>query len=244
LLAEEVTRNAHRASRAAEVLWQLEGQRLQKKAVRYRRDWEKFVAAWSELKVKPRPFYLEKSFGMDPAEGEERSEPLVLRDNGQVVRLGGRIDRVDLAETENDVFFWIVDYKTGRSLHYTGSSLKSFERLQLTLYALAVARVLQKERAARPLGLAYWLVTDTGPKIVLPEDRKHQGWFKKSEEWRRLGQLLEGLVVDLVKHIRAGDFALAPRQQNCTETCPFAQVCRITQGRSVAKAWEVQLPVL
>ena len=230
LLEEEVTRNANRASRAAEVLWQLEGQRLQKKAAHYREHWEKFVAAWSELKVKPRPVYLEKSFGMEPAEGEERSEPLVLHGNGQEVRLGGRIDRVDLAETEDDVFFWIVDYKTGRSLHYTGSSLKNFERLQLTLYALAVARVLQKERPARPLGLAYWLVTDTGPKIVLPEDRKHHGWFRSTEEWKRLGQLLEGLVVDLVKHIRAGDFALAPRQQNCTETCPFAQVCRITQG--------------
>jgi ATP-dependent helicase/DNAse subunit B len=181
---------------------------------------------------------------MEPAEGEERSEPLVLHGNGQEVRLGGRIDRVDLAETEDDVFFWIVDYKTGRSLHYTGSSLKNFERLQLTLYALAVARVLLKERPARPLGLAYWLVTDTGPKIVLPEDYKHHRWFRHTEEWKRLGQLLEGLVVDLVKHIRAGDFALAPRQQNCTETCPFAQVCRITQGRTQEKSWEVRLPVL
>jgi ATP-dependent helicase/nuclease subunit B len=241
-LDEEVRNHSGRASRAAEALWQIEGRRLQRKAARYRADWEKFVATWAELKVVPRPEHLEKGFGMGPAEGE--APPLVIADADVEVRLGGRIDRVDVAETEAGSFFWIVDYKTGRSANYSAASLKSFQRLQLTLYALAVERVLLAGRGSRPLGLAYWLVTDTGPKVVLPGDRKHHGWFRSADEWAKVSRLLETLVADLVRHIRAGDFPLAPRSDACTETCPYSQICRISQGRRVEKKWELPLPTV
>jgi RecB family exonuclease len=244
-LEREVREHSGHASRAAEALWQIEGRRLQRKAGRYRADWEKFVAAWAELKVVPRPAYLEKGFGTAPTNGgPEEVPPLVITGDGVEVRLGGRIDRVDLAETEAGTFFWIVDYKTGRSAHYSAQSLRTFQRLQLTLYALAVERVLLGGRGARPLGLAYWLVTDSGPKVVLPGGRKPHGWFASAEEWAKVSGLLEGLVADLVRHIRAGDFPLAPRSETCTETCPYGQVCRITQGRGVEKKWDLALPVL
>lgn len=243
-LDEEVKRHSGHASRAAEALWQIEGQRLQRKAARYRAHWQEFVATWAELNVVPRPEHLEKGFGMAPADGEEPAPPLVIEGDGIEVRLGGRIDRVDVAETEDGLFFWIVDYKTGRSSNYSAASLKTFQRLQLTLYALAVERVLFAGRNARPLGLAYWLVTDTGPKVVLPGGRKPHGWFKSAEEWAKVRRLLEGLVADLVKHIRAGDFPLEPRSETCTETCPYSQVCRIAQGRGVGKKWELALPTV
>jgi superfamily I DNA/RNA helicase/RecB family exonuclease len=240
----EVREHAGHASRAAEALWQIEGRRLQRKAARYRADWQKFVATWAELKMLPRPTYLEKGFGMEPAEGDEPAPPLVIEADGIAVRLGGRIDRVDVAETEAGTFFWIVDYKTGRSANYSAASLRTFQRLQLTLYALAAERVLFADGGARPLGLAYWLVTDIGPKVVLPGDRKHHGWFKSADEWAKVRRLLEGLVVDLVRHMRAGDFPLEPRSETCTETCPYSQVCRIAQGRGAGKTWELALPVL
>jgi ATP-dependent helicase/nuclease subunit B len=242
-LDEEVRQHAGHASRAAEALWQIEGRRLQRKAARYRADWEKFVKTWTELDMVPRPLYLEKGFGMAPADGDEPAPPLVIEADGVAVRLGGRIDRVDVAETEAGTFFWIVDYKTGRSANYSAASLRTFARLQLTLYALAAERVLFADRGARPLGLAYWLVTDTGPKVVLPTRSPH-AWFKSADEWAKVRRLLEGLVADLVKHIRAGDFPLEPRSETCTETCPYAQVCRITQGRRTEKTWELALPVL
>jgi ATP-dependent helicase/DNAse subunit B len=240
-LDEEVRNLSGHTSRAAEALWQIEGRRLQFKADRYRADWEKFVATWAELEVVPRPEYLEKGFGMGTGDGE--ATPLVIADADVEVRLGGRIDRVDVAETDAGTFFVIVDYKTGRSANYSAASLKSFARLQLTLYALAAQRVLLAGREARPLGLAYWLVTDTGPKVVLPARSPH-AWFRSTDEWARVCRLLEGLVVELVRHIRAGDFPLAPRSDTCTETCPYSQVCRITQGRRVEKKWELALPAV
>jgi ATP-dependent helicase/DNAse subunit B len=242
-LDEEVKKHSGHGSRAAEALWQIEGKRLQRKAARYRADWQKFVATWAELKVVPQPAYLEKGFGMAPVEGDEPAPPLVIECDGIEVRLGGRIDRVDVAEAEAGTFFWIVDYKTGRSANYSAASLRTFARLQLTLYALAVERVLCADRAARPLGLAYWLVTDTGPKVVLPTRSPH-AWFKSAEEWDRVRRLLEGLVTDLVRHIRAGDFPLAPRSETCTDTCPYSQVCRISQERGLGKTWELALPVV
>jgi ATP-dependent helicase/DNAse subunit B len=240
-LDEEVKSHSGHASRAAEALWQIEGRRLQRKAARYRADWEKFVGTWAELNVVPLPEYLEKGFGMADSDGE--APPLVIADGDVEVRLGGRIDRVDLAETDAGTFFWIVDYKTGRSANYSSASLKTFARLQLTLYALAAERVLLAGRGARPLGLAYWLVTDNGPKVVLPARSPH-AWFRSADEWAKVCRLLEGLVVELVRHIRAGDFPLAPRSDTCTETCPYSQVCRITQGRRVEKRWALALPAV
>ncbi len=240
----EVKDHSRHAGLAAETLWRLEGQRLRRKASRYRKHWQAFVAPWAELQVLPQPRHFEKGFGMEPAEGEESFPPLVIRGDGVEVRLGGRIDRVDVAETADGVFFWIVDYKTGRSSNYSANSLRTFQRLQLTLYALAVERVLLAGQGARPLGLAYWLVTDTGPKVVLPGDRKHQGWFKSADEWGRVTAQLEGLVGSLVKNIREGTFPLKPRSEDCTETCPFSQVCRIAQSRGVEKEWEMPLPTI
>jgi hypothetical protein len=54
---------------------------------------------------------------------------------------------------------------------------------------------------------------------------------------------LQGWVVTLVGNIRRGVFPLQPRYEHCTQTCPFGQVCRITQARAVGKTWSLPLPV-
>src|SRR5947209_5275258 len=85
--------------------------------------------------------------------------------------------------------------------------------------------------ARRPLGLAYWLVTDKGPKTVLPA-RQMVGWLSDPKKWAVFRQQLEEWVAKVVGRIREGHFPLAPRKENCTETCSFGQVCRITQSRN------------
>jgi hypothetical protein len=117
-------------------------------------------------------------------------------------------------------------------------------RLQLTLYALAVERVVLSGRPARPLGLAYWLITESGPKVVLPGHPRYHAWFSDRQQWEEFRAVLEGWGVTLVNHIRQGDFPLRPRSDNCTETCQFAQICRITQSRGVEKEWDLPLPTV
>jgi ATP-dependent helicase/DNAse subunit B len=245
-LDEAVQEYAERAgSPASKVLWHLEGQRLKRQAVRYRPHWQKFVEPWKPLAVRPRPHFFETGFGMPSTNGEETVAALVIRVDGEEVRLRGRIDRVDIVELEDGIGFWVIDYKTGRSGHYTGKDLKQFARLQLTLYALAVERVLLAGQNARPLGLAYWLVTDTGAKVVLPPNPKQPtSWHLEPRQWQAVRTELEKWVATLVRHIRQGVFPLKPRFDNCTELCDYSQICRINQARAVAKTWSLELPVL
>jgi hypothetical protein len=176
---------------------------------------------------------------------EESAAALVIQVDGEEIRLRGRIDRVDIAELEDGVGFWVIDYKTGRSSHYTGTDLRQFVRLQLTLYALAVERVVLADQKARPLGLAYWLVTDAGAKVVLPPNpRQPTAWHLEPRQWHSVRTELEKWVATLVRHIRQGIFPLKPRFDNCTELCEYAQICRISQSRAVEKNWHLPLPVL
>ncbi|HZT81035.1 MAG TPA: PD-(D/E)XK nuclease family protein [Gemmataceae bacterium] len=241
-LGEAVGEYVRRApSQASKALWELEGQRLLRAAARYRAHWQRFVEPWLPLGTAPRPYEFEVDFGLPAPDGTERFPPLVIRVGDIEVRVSGRIDRVDVAEWEGGVGFWIIDYKTGRAGHYTAGDLSEFRRLQLTLYALAVEEVLLAGRGARPLGLAYWLVTDGGPKVVLPT-RNQVAWLNETEKWRAVREELRKRVAALAAGIRRGAFPLRPQSERCTETCDFAEACRINQARPVEKEWE--LPVV
>lgn len=246
-LETAVAESSTQSSPAAVRLWHLEGERLKRFALRYREHWQKFVAPWLKDKLHLQPEFFEIGFGLPPAEGEIMAEPLVIEMEGLQVRISGRIDRVDTVELpDGGTGFWIVDYKTGRGSYYTGKDLKEFRKLQLTLYALAVEKVLLADRNARPLGLAYWLVTDTGPKIAMPDSRKALSWIEETNAWREISTQLQRWVVEIVSRIRHGEFALKPKSDDCTSTCDFSQICRISQSRAVVngKNWTLPLPVV
>jgi ATP-dependent helicase/nuclease subunit B len=242
-MGEAVEEDVRRApSPAAKELWRLEGRRLVRTAERYVEQWRKFLAPWLERGVSPQPDLFEADFGLPPAEGAPPVGPLVVRIDDVEVRISGRIDRVDLVELDDGVGFWIIDYKTGRSAHYTGAALAEYRHLQLTLYALAVEEVLLAGRAARPLGLAYWLPSESGAKVALPV-RGSAKWLEDGRHWRAVREDLRQWIATLVRNIRQGNFVLQPREENCTQTCSFGQTCRITQARGVGKAGMLPLPV-
>lgn len=246
-LEEAVEEYVARApSPASKELWRLEGQRLRRSAARYESHWRQFLAPWRALGIQPRPHLLEAEFGQPAATGVKAVDALLIRVDDLEVRVGGRIDRIDIVDLPEGVGFWVIDYKTGRAAHYSGPDLREFRRLQLTLYALAVERVILAPNGARPLGLAYWLVTDTGPKPVLPAGKQLTAWNDDGADWRRVREQLERWVATLVANIRQGVFPLKPRSEKCTETCEFAQVCRISQSRAWVehRAWQLPLPVL
>jgi ATP-dependent helicase/nuclease subunit B len=244
-----IREQASRASLAGEVLWGLEGERLKRLSKGYHRHWGKFVEPWRARGVQPRPEFFEVSFGLPAAEGETPRDPLIIRMDGVEVRISGRIDRVDVAELPDGqgLGFWVIDYKTGRAANYTSSDLAEFSKLQLTLYALATEEVLLRDRKARPLGLAYWLVVDGGAKLALPGDsRKALAWFDETQSWPKLREVLERWIVQLVSGIRQGEFPLQPRSSDCTALCDYSQICRISQARSTveSKTWQLPLPTV
>jgi ATP-dependent helicase/DNAse subunit B len=238
LAVEEYAQRA--PSRASAELWRLEGKRLCRSALRYRTHWRQFREPWKQTPAAPRPYCFEAGFG---AAGEDPSEPLVVEVDGVAVRIGGRIDRVDVAELDGGLGFWVIDYKTGRSINYQPSQVERLEKLQLPLYALAVERVLFKDRPARPLGLAYWLVTADGVKPVLPSKKGLLTWLNDRGKWERFRQQLEAWVATLATQIRTGRFPLSPRSEYCTDTCGFGPVCRIAQCRNTGKTGPLELPM-
>jgi ATP-dependent helicase/DNAse subunit B len=231
-------------SQATKVLWELERTRLNRTVPHYRQHWDDYLAPWRELGVHLTPRWLEADFGL-PSEPTNAGVmlPLQIDIQGIRVQIGGRIDRVDVGEIADGLGFWIIDYKTGRTSNYTANGVRSLEKMQLPLYALAVEKVLAQDRPARPLGLAYWLVTGSGPKPVLPgSGKKATAWLSDARAWANFRAQLEAWVVLLVARIRDCLFPLAPRSDDCTAYCPYSRVCRITQSRHVGKDWDLNLP--
>lgn len=227
------------SSPATQTLWRLEGRRLLRSAARYADHWQQHRQKWQEHGVTPRPARFEAAFGLPEPDS---AEALVIRVGEIEVRIGGRIDRIDQAElADGGTAFWVIDYKTGAGGKYTAAGLTSYQRLQLSLYALAAERVLFAETGARPAGLAYWMVTDQGPKAVLP-GRKTAAWLTAANDWHAFRDELESWVATLSARIRAGEFPLRPRSDTCTDTCAYGQICRIAQSRGLAKQWDLPLP--
>jgi hypothetical protein len=161
------------------------------------------------------PMLLEHAFG-----GRSGRPPLTLTARGEVVRVRGRIDRVDAGPSR----LLVIDYKNSK-----GSNLR--EKLdpeafgesafQIPLYLAAAARdlpgrgrleatyaVLRKAERLDPVTLE-----PSAPALALRADAKGAG-----EE-----RPLAAAVVDAVSAIRRGELPIASR--SCTG-CPFGAVCR------------------
>jgi ATP-dependent helicase/nuclease subunit B len=230
-------------SLASKELWRLEGERMLRLAKRYPDQWNRFLKPWNKRKIAPKPHLFEVDFGLPAAPGQTAAPALTLRLGEEEVLVSGRVDRIDIAELDDGTGFWIIDYKTGLGSHYTGTDLARFSRLQLTIYALGAEEVLLAKEGARPMGLAYWLVGEEGPKIALPQKIADK-WLDDPTAWPVVRENLRRWIMTLVRNIRQGNFPLAPRSPDCTLTCPFGQVCRITQSRSVGKIWDLPLPLI
>lgn len=164
-----------------------------------------------------RPAHLEVSFG-----GESEHPSLLIGEGPAAVRLQGKIDRVDQVDGPEGKAFRVIDYKTGScpsSRDVTGLLM-----VQLPLYALAVERLGLAGADATLLDVGYWGLKEKGYKKI------------RLDDWDEARARLEARVLDAVRLLRAGVFAVDPKKETCTETCDYAVVCRIGQIRGVGKA--------
>ena len=97
--------------------------------------------------------------------------------NNHAMRVYGKIDRVDICETEDDVYVKVVDYKTGRK----SFSLNEFYhglQMQLVVYmdaAMEIERQRQPEKNITPAGFLFYSVEDP----VIP---KQENIIKRESE--------------------------------------------------------------
>ena len=113
------------------------------------------------------------------------SKRMELKD-GNAMRLHGKIDRVDLCESGEDVFVKIIDYKTGAKAFDLGELYHGLQ-MQLVLYMNAVMEKEQgrfPEKNIRPAALLYYQMKDP---LVEKEEAKSESEQKLLKELRPNG---------------------------------------------------------
>ena len=164
-----------------------------------------------------KPRFFEVAFGRE----ESEYPALQLGEGSDLVRLQGKIDRIDWVESDNGPAFRVIDYKTGAIPKI--KDVKAFVKLQLPLYALAVERLGLAGAAEQLFDLAYWELKDKGFKPV------------KIDDWPAYRDQLVPAVIDAVKSLRAGGFEVSSSDKDCTRYCDFSNACRIKQVREARK---------
>ncbi len=152
------------------------------------------------------PIHFEVGFGpsVAPSPGEPHlKEPLAidLRD-GRVLRVGGKIDRIDRAQ---DGTLVLRDYKTGRAPKDDNRIFRSGSQLQIPFYVLAAGQLFPGEKVSR----AFLDYVDGGRDVVF--DLKALG-----------DEAFTTRLRDMVDAIASGHFVQEPAA--CT-WCDFKAVC-------------------
>lgn len=153
------------------------------------------------------PALVEHRFG-----GTSGAPPVEVEAQGEIVRLKGRIDRVDASGER----LLVIDYKNARQASAYAELLlpESMGKtsFQVPAYLLAAGRALPGRAT---LAATYALLRKAErvkPFVAAAEGAE-----------RARGPFAEG-VVDVVRRVRGGDFPIASR--GC-ESCAFGAVCRV-----------------
>lgn len=173
----------------------------------------------SDAPARPTPTWFEFGFG---EKGLEHPVPFDLVLGDQVVKLKGRIDRIDVVESPAGRRFRIIDYKSGSP----PSSKDVTERrmLQLPLYAMAVEKLLYESGQVELMDVGYWGLKDKGYRPIV-----FKAWEEERDELKRR-------VFDVIRSIQGGSFQVAPHKDGCEKYCEYRSVCRIRQVRAAGKA--------
>lgn len=176
----------------------------------------------------------------DAADPQQRFPALVLGTKEEAIRIGGRIDRIDIAEREGRTVFTLIDYKTGRRPDFSTAKVETGQALQLALYTLAVLRLGIAGPDAVPLWMGYWTVKGTG---FAPTGSKKWSPLEQAV-LSALETTLAEIVPQLVSRIRNGEFVVENDDDACTGHCAYHTVCRVNQIRPLADRLEKHRPPL
>ena len=197
----------------------------------WQRERERFhehLACWFEREVaqagRATPLHFEVAFGLPPRHPEEAhlEGPLeVTLGEGRVLRLEGRIDRVD---QRPDGTLVLRDYKTGRAPRDDGQVFRPGVQLQIPIYLLALRRLFPE----RTVSEAFLDYVDGGRMVGV--DPTTAG-----------GERLERLLAGLVDAIAAGLFVQEPA---ACATCDFVAVCGPQPLLARRRVYKLEDPVV
>lgn len=184
-------------------LWEFEKGEIKKRITRLL---EKESSWNAEKPAKPKHF--ERAFG------KSGKPPLVIKDEGEEIKICGVIDRID--EREDGCV--VIDYKTGRTpIHY--NEALDGRNLQLPIYMMAAVRVVSP--GAR-LAAAYYLHINSRKR---GSELPHKDNPDLSVE--AVIDHAEKRIRDYGRSVRKGRFPVSPNRGRCPNYCEFEVMCRI-----------------
>ena len=143
-------------------------------------------------------------------------EPITLPFTEGSVTIQGKIDRADRAETENGVYYRVIDYKTGKRdfelpAVYHGISL------QLLVYMDTLLQNRQKEgEHALPAAMAYYRLTD--PVVTGSPDMEESALEREKESEMKL----EAFLIDDQEALAAMDREWGGEASTVASSAPAA----------------------
>ena len=190
------------------------------------------------------PAYFEKGIGTRD-EGSLPPVRLTLA-NGSCVLLSGKIDRVDIYENEDKLYFRVVDYKSGKHT-FSLDEVRSGMDIQLILYLFALRGAMPN---STPAGAQYLFaqtekgVTDIKRSgLLLDEDAVSlatngntdalytKGLTKQTfEEMQQLQEEMRLAVVSVAERILSGEAQKNPSEKACA-FCPVRADCNCAYHR-------------
>ena len=184
------------------------------------------------------PTYFEKGIGTRD-EGSLPPVRLTL-ENGSSVLLSGKIDRVDIYESDEKLYFRVVDYKSGKHT-FSLDEVRSGMDIQLILYLFALKGAIPN---STPAGAQYLFAsTEKGVTeikrsgLVLDDDTLSattsseaenvytKGLTKQTfEEMQQLQKEMQEAVLSVASRILSGEAEKTPSQKACA-FCPVRADC-------------------
>jgi ATP-dependent helicase/DNAse subunit B len=229
-----------------EVLLGLEGRLLERWGTAYAAQWAKYQSELqTRLGMPLLPQKFEVPFGRphpDAPPDDVVNACLVLGAGADETRVGGRIDRIDVAQVGDVTVFNIIDYKTGSKPRFVAGEVQFGRTLQLVLYALAVEKLGLIGPQAIPYQAGYWCIQESGFMAAAKAPDLAAGDLGPHPDWVNLTDALEEIVPRLAAGIRGGQFPVYNADDECTSQCAYKTVCRVNQIRPLEekldKSWQ------
>jgi ATP-dependent helicase/nuclease subunit B len=209
--------------------WQYERQEIEFRLRRFiHREWQRAIRDKEGF----RPYLLEAGFGLSE---QSSAPPLVIEHKGRNILIRGRVDRIDIADSQDGVVrARIVDYKSGSSAISKEDAVKG-RNIQLPLYAMAVEQAILP--GSDVVAAAYLSVSSGEPIGQLALGSAEKTKSRDGEPAPPMFQIVERQVKATVDGIECGDFSVRPNGGAVCKKCPHSSVCRVSESGLV---WQSQ----
>jgi ATP-dependent helicase/DNAse subunit B len=162
------------------------------------------------------------------------------------LKIRGKIDRVEFAESENGLECMIVDYKSSVGSVPSNPDIFKGHGFQIPLYMLAIEKIM-KDNYDIDIDLMGGYYYSLKPKYdmkknsldsmkpsLIPQNFDSGEYFKSSKLKKELRDVLNESLAsaeEIAENIRNGKFPVEPYNQEVCKNCDLKPVCRISEKK-------------